>query len=70
MLVKFPLLARFCRRAHLLVLRTLNMSLAESPKSFVDEQIFGRGFCRSVQHRRRPADKAYFAGLMNFHELR
>jgi antitoxin ParD1/3/4 len=43
-------LAKFCQSAYLASMSTMNISLPESLKSFVDEQVTTRGFGTSSEY--------------------
>ncbi len=43
-------LAKFCQTPHSLAMTTMNISLPESLKAFVDEQVSGRGYGTSSEY--------------------
>jgi antitoxin ParD1/3/4 len=45
-----PILAKFCQRAYLKVMSTMNISLPDALKSFVDAQVTGRGYGTSSEY--------------------
>ncbi len=61
-------LAKFCQSAYLARMSTMNISLPESLKSFVDEQVTTRGFGTSSEYVRelirKDLDRQLLRGLL------
>ena len=61
-------LAKFCQSAYLARMSTMNISLPESLKSFVDEQVSARGIGTSSEYVRelirKDLDRQHLRGLL------
>ena len=61
-------LAKFCQRIHTCVMSTMNISLPDTLKSFVDEQVSQRGYGTSSEYVRelirKDQDRLKLRGLL------